>query len=323
MTSSERGPEERGETERLVERAHATRLSVDAAARHLWTIHCEARRLTRRRRRQRLASVTASVMLLVMGVGAVAGSATALPGDPLYSVKEGLERTELAVAMTDAANARTHLRHARQRLEELERAAEDDPARVPELADRFFETLERAEQAGGGSVVAEVAGLHSQGALLIDRLGEDLERSVADSLTGEQHGSSRGDGGTQEQVSSRGGDGGGDDGPDEPGSGEAMPALPPETAVAGTGTDESDEPDDADASPAPAESREETGTAEVPEETGTAETPAETPPESSSATTEPEPSSERDEDPGDDGESDKRPERDELDEMVRDHHEDD
>lgn len=260
-----------------VQEAYATRVGVDTAARHLWSMDREARRLRGRRRRQRLVSAVASLLLLLVGAGTVAGSAAALPGETLYPVKESLERAELSIAFSDTANARAHLRHSRVRLDELRQAAESNPELVPEIAERFFASLDRAAELGGDAVAAEVAALRTSASLLMDRLARDLDPSIAQSLrvarAPHDDSASADRGGTEAaaddgatvgpvgEPSSRGPGGG--DGGSGSGSGTAEPLTPqPETSVAETGQDQGQE----------AGERSE----ELPEETATVELPPET-----------------------------------------------
>lgn len=267
---------------RLVGDAYATRVSLDTAARHLWSVDREARRLARRRRRQRLATTMASVVLLLAGVGTVAGSATAVPGETLYPVKDGLEHAELTMAVSDSAHARAHVRHSRARLAELREVADSNPELVPELAERFYQSLRRALDSGDTAVASEVAALRTEGAVLMDQLARDLRPSLARSLARVR--------GVPDSVAAvvpasagrddpaRGGVGGGageaTGGEDGSSAGEAVVAAP-ETAVADADPTASDgDSQTAVASPAP-----ETSVADVAEpapQTSTVETPPET-----------------------------------------------
>lgn len=271
MTAAGDGYDPEGEDRgvgRRVQEAYATRVGVDTAARHLWSMDREARRLRWRRRRQRLVSAAASLVVLMAAAGTVAGSAMALPGETLYPVKESLERAELTIAVSDTANARAHLRHSRVRLEELEAAAESNPEVVPEIAERFYTSLERAAALGGESVAGEVAALRTTASLLMDRLARKLDPSIAKSLTvarttrddttspdGRQAlgGARSGDGADLDTGGGTGSDGGG-------GSADGAPepmAPEPETTVA-----EADQNKDQ-----PSELVEETSTVELPAET--------------------------------------------------------
>lgn len=298
---------------RRVQEAYATRVGIDTAARHLWSMDREARRLRRRRRRQRLVSAAASLMVLMAAGGTVAGSAMALPGEALYPVKESLERAELTIAFSDTANARAHLRHSRVRLDELEQAAESNPEVVPEIAERFYSSLERAAVLGGESVAAEVAALRTSASLLMDRIARALDPSIAESLTvaratgNDTTSSTSGRQALAAVRSGRGSEDGADSGGDtEPagsnggggdsGSADEAPepmAPEPETTVADAGQEDE-----------PAELVEETTTAEVPAETIVAD-PEETrtgEPETSTGEADGEPG--REDDAGDDAEQD-------------------
>lgn len=260
---------------RRVQEAYATRVGIDTAAQHLWSMDREARRLRSRRRRQRLVSAVASLLLLVAGAGTVAGSAAALPGEALYPVKESFERAELSIAVSDAANARAHLRHSRVRLEELEQAAESNPKIVPEIADRFFASLDRAAALGGDSVAAEVAALRTSASLLMDRVARQLDPSIARSLMvarAPQDASTSADGGGPQALSDDGGSvqpvgggpragGAGGEGDDASGD-EGAEALEPEPETSVAEADQ--QPEDGDGSE---ELVEETATVELPPET--------------------------------------------------------
>ena len=59
--------------------------------------------------------------LLVGGLTAAAGSSNSLPGDPLYGVKLGVERAQLATTFDSAARAQLELQIADSRLAEAQR----------------------------------------------------------------------------------------------------------------------------------------------------------------------------------------------------------
>jgi hypothetical protein len=300
MTAHGRGFDSEGgdrEVGRFVEETYATRVGLDAAARHLWAVDREARRLRRRRRHQRLVSAAASLLLLITAAGAVAGSATALPGETLYPVKEGLERAELTMAVSDDAHARAHVRHSRARLEELREAAESNPEVVPELAERFFESLDRAVAVGGPSVAGQVAALRSIGAAELNTIMADLDSSIAESLAASEAVSDwlaaadDGEADAQATSSASGSGGAGASGGD---AAEPLDSGPPETAVAEVGDEDggddeagSEQVDGPEESGAE-ESGEETETVEVPRETIVADPAAEERPETSTVETPPE-----------------------------------
>lgn len=247
---------------RLLRNAYHHPVGIDAAARHLWSLHRTASRLQRRRRRQRVASMAASVVMVVGGLGAAAGSATALPGDTLYSLKSGIERVELAIAVTEGANARAQLRHARMRLDELEAAAAARSQVVPELAERFLAALAAAEAAADDQLDHDVAALRTSGALVLDEvamsLDDDAQRELAQ-VRGEESGDAsarqvaetegRADAsGTDRTPAERGAhrslDDDGDDPPPAEPAGPTEPmAQPPETTIADADADSGSEDD--------------------------------------------------------------------------------
>jgi len=75
--------------------------------------------------RQRLAAASAVLAVAGGSFGLVTASAQALPGDALYSVKRGVEQTDLALQRGDGAEGRTNLQHAGERLAEVEAMVED------------------------------------------------------------------------------------------------------------------------------------------------------------------------------------------------------
>ena len=68
-----------------------------------------------------LASVLIALGLLVVSFGAAYAAGEALPGDPLYGVKRGLEQAALAINPTARGDTGLLLRFAQRRLDEAER----------------------------------------------------------------------------------------------------------------------------------------------------------------------------------------------------------
>ena len=62
-----------------------------------------------------------AVAVLVGGLTSAAASGNSLPGDPLYPIKLGVERAQLAITFDAAARARLHARFADVRLSEAQR----------------------------------------------------------------------------------------------------------------------------------------------------------------------------------------------------------
>ncbi|HEU4674442.1 MAG TPA: DUF5667 domain-containing protein [Motilibacteraceae bacterium] len=117
----------------------------------------DARRRPVRRGRRRLVAGTAAGLLAV-GVGGAWASTGALPGDPLYPVKRGLEQVQLDLATSDAARGQRHLAQADHRLAEVEAllAGEraDDPATAGQVVEGLT-ALRAADAAGGRLLLAD------------------------------------------------------------------------------------------------------------------------------------------------------------------------
>ena len=115
--------------------------------------------------RRRAARLSAAAIVAVGGVGLVASSAQALPGDLLYSVKRGVENVELALHRSPEARGEFQLSQARERLAEAEALAQsDEPVLAAESLDDFTEQAESGsadlfahyDEEGGTSSVEEV-----------------------------------------------------------------------------------------------------------------------------------------------------------------------
>jgi hypothetical protein len=112
------------------------------------------------RHRVRRIVATGLLVSLVGGVGAAAASTHALPGDPLYGLKRGIESAQLRFAHSDLARGRELLEQADHRLSEVEALAASDDARSPETTDRIAQTiadLDSATQAGTDALNAAYA----------------------------------------------------------------------------------------------------------------------------------------------------------------------
>src|SRR5437764_1158167 len=98
------------------------------------------------RRRVIAATAAASAVVLVGGVG-LAGSRS-LPGQPLYGVKRGVERVQLAAAGSTEAKGERHLQFARTRLHEVAPLV-DSPAALGPRVDSQHTALTGAPAFGG------------------------------------------------------------------------------------------------------------------------------------------------------------------------------
>ena len=89
--------------------------------------------------RQAVAAVTA--VAIIGGAGAAAASTRALPGDPLYGLKRGLEAAQLSLAGSEMARGRELLEQADARLTEAEKLAASDSAADTTTRDRIGQAL--------------------------------------------------------------------------------------------------------------------------------------------------------------------------------------
>jgi hypothetical protein len=79
----------------------------------------------RRARRIRLVAGTAALVLLGGGIGSAAVAQQAMPGDPLYGVKRGIENVSTNVGVGDDSRGRRELQHATTRLREVQALASE------------------------------------------------------------------------------------------------------------------------------------------------------------------------------------------------------
>lgn len=99
--------------------------------------------------RRRVATIASAAVASLGVVGMVSSSASAMPGDMLYSVKRGVENVELALHRDDASRGQFQLERATERLEEARHLSADGTPRSEEL---LAETLDDfAVQADDGS----------------------------------------------------------------------------------------------------------------------------------------------------------------------------
>lgn len=76
-------------------------------------------------RRIRLVASTAALVLLGGGIGSAAAAQQAMPGDPLYGMKRGIENVSTNVSVGDDSRGRRELDHAKTRLTEIQALVND------------------------------------------------------------------------------------------------------------------------------------------------------------------------------------------------------
>jgi len=95
--------------------------------------------------RRKWAVAAATILVIVFcGVGTVAASANALPGESLYSVKLAAERVRVTLAFSHMDKAKLHIQFAERRAAEIaEMAQQDRSDKIPELAERLDNHLQQ------------------------------------------------------------------------------------------------------------------------------------------------------------------------------------
>jgi hypothetical protein len=95
--------------------------------------------------RRKWAVAAATILVIVFcGVGTVAASANALPGESLYSVKLAAEQVRVTLAFSDMDKAKLHIQFAERRAAEIaEMAQQDKSDKIPELTERLDNHLQQ------------------------------------------------------------------------------------------------------------------------------------------------------------------------------------
>jgi hypothetical protein len=97
--------------------------------------------LARRRPRLRQAVAGVTLTAIAAGTGGAIAATHALPGDPLYGLKRGIERTQLSLAHGDLNRGRELLEQADHRLTEAERLTAGEDASSPQTRQRIATAL--------------------------------------------------------------------------------------------------------------------------------------------------------------------------------------
>ncbi len=133
-----------------VEFADELRLRLMAAAETELVAAPNVVRLAPRRTsktRRRLGTAAASLVIVGGTAGMAAAASGALPGEPLYPVKLGVEQAGAAVRMSDAAEGEALLRQAATRLDEV-RALQAQGSADPELLATTLDSFRTAADEG-------------------------------------------------------------------------------------------------------------------------------------------------------------------------------
>jgi hypothetical protein len=154
----------------------------------------------RARRRRRIGTIAASLVVVGGTAGMAAAASGALPGDPLYPIKRGIEQVTTAAHLGDANQGKALLGQAATRLEEvraLQAEGHPDPDVIAQTMDAFrteadagsaklFESYQSSgDQADISSVrdftAAQMADV-TQMSTIADTVTIDLLRDAADTL---------------------------------------------------------------------------------------------------------------------------------------------
>lgn len=84
---------------------------------------------------------------LVLGSAAIVGSEKALPGEPAYAIKVGLERLDVAIAADPVAETNAWLAVAEHRLEEAVRLGAEVESALPTVLTGYREAMQAARDA--------------------------------------------------------------------------------------------------------------------------------------------------------------------------------
>jgi hypothetical protein len=141
---------------------------------------------------------TASLLVTATVGGVAAASQSALPGDPLYQVKRGLEWVQVKTAGSDEARGDTLLNQASERLDEAERLAithPDDPRTASLIGGALDDFSQQAQDGstalvddyeadGHASSIVQVREFADESATELDDLGRlvppDAQAAVVD-----------------------------------------------------------------------------------------------------------------------------------------------
>lgn len=102
--------------------------------------------------RRRVAGLTAAALASVGVVGMVSSSASAVPGEMLYSVKRSVESVQLALHHSDGSRGAFLLAQASERLAEARQLSDDPSARTDSLIASTLEDFSSQAESGSSSL---------------------------------------------------------------------------------------------------------------------------------------------------------------------------
>ena len=152
-----------------------------------------ARAEVRRPVRRRVATITAALITSAGAVGIVASSATAVPGDMLYSVKRSVESVELQLHRDDASRGAYQLSQASERLAEARQLSADGQptALIADTLDDFSSSAASGSSnlfsdytsTGQEKSIRQVNDFAAESSVNLSALSSELPEGLTDSFT--------------------------------------------------------------------------------------------------------------------------------------------
>jgi hypothetical protein len=148
----------------------------------------------RRQRRQRRLSIAAAAFVVVGGTAGVAAAAqSALPGDPLYPIKRGIESAQVSFNSSDSGKGQDLLRQAGTRLDEVNGliSADRSPTQIRDTLSSYRQTATDGadlifvsyQRSGDPQDITRLRTMLGSQLSLIDRLSGDAPAGTDSAFT--------------------------------------------------------------------------------------------------------------------------------------------
>jgi HAMP domain-containing protein len=137
-----------------------------------------------------LIAALATCGILSVSVGAAYASGDALPGDPLYGLKRGIERARIALSLSSAGDAELLLGFANERLQEAEELValgrvgdlEEALAGYEDALDALLALSDEIPVEGGPGSLAGVEDEISRNLIALERVRERVPAAAAEAI---------------------------------------------------------------------------------------------------------------------------------------------
>ncbi len=136
--------------------------------------------------RLKLSRVLATLVIMVLLIGLVRGSAQAIPGETLYPVKKATETVEKILAVSQENKVKVGIKHAKRRLTEVQiliatnQGPEIVAATVEELTKTTSDTA--AVSAEKPELATQVVELANQQEQILETVSQDTEGQIKEAL---------------------------------------------------------------------------------------------------------------------------------------------